>query len=130
MAATLSFKDINITFKKHPITNDLVVSKDASAIKQAIVNLLLTNKGERVMQPDYGSDIRSFLFEPLDIGTAVQIKNSINYCLATFEPRIAVNMIEVLPSYEDNGFSVELTYSIRGSDDPPVTVDFFLARTR
>ena len=130
MASTLSFKDINITFKKHPVTDDLVVSRDASAIKQAIVNLLLTNKGERVMQPDYGSDIRSFLFEPLDIGTAVQIKNSINYCLATFEPRIAVNMIEVLPSYEDNGFSVELTYSIRGSDDPPVTVDFFLARTR
>ena len=130
MAATLSFKDINITFKKHPITNDLVVSRDASAIKQAIVNLLLTNKGERVMQPNYGSDIRSFLFEPLDFGTAVQIKNSINYCLNTFEPRIAVNGIEVLPSYEDNGFSVELTYSIRGSDNPPVTVDFFLARTR
>jgi len=130
MAATLSFKDINITFKKHPVTNDLVVSRDASAIKQAIVNLLLTNKGERVMQPNYGSDIRSFLFEPLDFGTAVQIKNSINYCLNTFEPRIAVNGIEVLPSYEDNGFSVELTYSIRGSDNPPVTVDFFLARTR
>jgi len=130
MAATLSFKDINITFKKHPVTNDLVVSRDASAIKQAIVNLLLTNKGERVMQPDYGSDIRSFLFEPLDFGTAVQIKNSIKYCLTTFEPRIAVNGIEVLPSYEDNGFDVELTYSIRGSDNPPVTVDFFLARTR
>ena len=130
MAATLSFKDINITFKKHPVTNDLVVSRDASAIKQAIVNLLLTNKGERVMQPDYGSDIRSFLFEPLDFGTAVKIKNSIKYSLTTFEPRIAVNGIEVLPSYEDNGFDVELTYSIRGSDNPPVTVDFFLASTR
>ena len=130
MAATLSFKDINITFKKHPVTNDLVVSRDASAIKQAIVNLLLTNKGERVMQPDYGSDIRSFLFEPLDFGTAQQIQDNIGYTIGLFEPRIAVNMIEVLPSYEDNGFSVELTYSIRGSDDPPVTVDFFLARTR
>ena len=130
MATKLSFKDININFKKHPVTNDLVVSRDASAIKQAIVNLLLTNKGERVMQPDYGSDIRSFLFEPLDFGTAVQIKNSIRYCLTRFEPRIAVQQIEVLPNYEDNGFSVELTYSIRGSDDPPVTVDFFLARTR
>ena len=79
MASTLSFKDININFKKHPVTGDLVVSKDASAIKQAIVNLLLTNKGERVLLPDYGSDIRSFLFEPLDFGTSVQIKNSIKY---------------------------------------------------
>ena len=67
MATTLTFKDLNITFKKHPVTNDIVVSRDESAIKQAIVNLLLTNKGERLMNPRYGSDIRSFLFEPLDL---------------------------------------------------------------
>ena len=66
MATQLSFKDLNITFKKHPVTNDVVVSKDASAIKQAIVSLLLTNKGERLMNPKYGSDIRSYLFEPMD----------------------------------------------------------------
>ena len=73
MADKLSFKDINITFKKHPVTNDLVVSRDASAIKQSIVNLLLTNKGERPFNPDYGSDIRSYLFEPLDYATAGQV---------------------------------------------------------
>ena len=67
MATQLSYRDINITFKKHPVTDDLVVSKDASAIKQAIVNVLLTNKGERLMNPRYGSDIRRFLFEPLDV---------------------------------------------------------------
>ena len=60
MAATLSFKDINITFKKHPVTNDLVVSRDASAIKQAISNLLLTNRGERPFNPDYGSNTVSY----------------------------------------------------------------------
>ena len=53
MATSLSFKDLNITFKKHPVTDDVVVSRDASAIKQAIVNLLLTNKGERLMNPNY-----------------------------------------------------------------------------
>ena len=74
MATSLSFKDLNITFKKHPVTNDVVVSRDASAIKQAIVNVLLTNKGERLMNPRYGSDIRRFLFEPLDYGTGFQIK--------------------------------------------------------
>ena len=67
MATSLSFKDLNITFKKHPVTNDVVVSRDASAIKQAIQNLLLTNKGERLMNPEYGSDIRRYLFEPLDM---------------------------------------------------------------
>ena len=130
MAATLSFKDINITFKKHPVTNDLVVSRDASAIKQSIVNLLLTNKGERVYQPDYGSDLRKFLFEPMDFATAAAIQNKILSTLSKFEPRIGVLSIEAVPNFDDNGFEVEMTYEIRGSDNPPTTVDFFLARTR
>ena len=130
MATQLSYKDINITFKKHPVTDDLVVSKDASAIKQAIVNLLLTNKGERLMNPTYGSDIRKYLFEPLDYGTAAQIKGNIQSTIDRFEPRISISDLKCLPNFNDNGFDVEMTYIIRGSDEPPIAVEFFLARTR
>ena len=130
MATSLSFKDLNITFKKHPVTNDVVVSKDASAIKQAIVNVLLTNRGERLMNPRYGSDIRRFLFEPLDYGTAFQIKGNIRDTLERFEPRINVLDIKCKLNFTDNGFDVELQYSVRGTDDPPIAVEFFLARTR
>lgn len=130
MATSLSFKDLNITFKKHPVTNDVVVSKDASAIKQAIVNLLLTNKGERLMNPTYGSDIRSYLFEPMDFGTANQIKNNIRDTIETFEPRIRVLQISATPNFDDNGFDITMTYNVIGTDTPPVTVDFFLSRTR
>ena len=130
MAATLSFKDININFKKHPVTGDLVVSKDASAIKQAIVNLLLTNKGERPFNPDYGSNIRSYLFEPLDYGTAAQVEMSIKGTLAEFEPRIDVLSIETYPNYDNNSFDVDMTYVIVGSDDPPTAVQLVLNRTR
>ena len=130
MATSLSFKDLNITFKKHPVTDDVVVSRDASAIKQAIVNVLLTNKGERLMNPKYGSDIRSYLFEPLDYGTAAQIKANIRSTIDRFEPRISISDLKCLPNYNDNGFDVEMTYIIRGSDEPPVTVDIFLERTR
>ena len=130
MATTLSFKDINITFKKHPVTNDLVVSRDASAIKQAIVNLLLTNRGERLFQPKYGSDIRGQLFEPLDYATAANIKRMISYTIRQFEPRIEVTRLSCKPDYEENGFSVEMTYIITGEATPPTNVEFFLARTR
>ena len=130
MATSLSFKDLNITFKKHPVTNDVVVSKDASAIKQAIVNLLMTNKGERLMNPNYGSDIRRYLFEPLDYGTANQIKGNIRDTIERFEPRISVVRLKASPNYDDNGFDITMTYSIRGTNDSPVTVDFFLSRTR
>ena len=130
MATSLSFKDLNITFKKHPVTDDVVVSRDASAIKQAIVNLLLTNKGERLMNPNYGSDIRRYLFEPLDYGTGFQIKSNIRDTLERFEPRISVIDIKCTPNFDDNGFDVVLQYNVNGTDDPPVAVEFFLARTR
>ena len=130
MASTLSFKDINMTFKKHPVTDDLVVSRDASAIKQAIVNLLLTNKGEKLFNPNYGSDIRSYLFEPLDYGTAQQIIGNIEFTIAKWEPRIQILDLDAVPNYNDNGFDVQMTYQIIGTDTPPVAVEFFLASTR
>ena len=82
------------------------------------------------MNPDYGSDIRSYLFEPLDYGTANAITTNIRYSIDRWEPRITVSRIKAYPNFDDNGFDVEMSYSIRGTDDPPVTVDFFLARTR
>ena len=119
-----------MTFKKHPVTDDLVVSRDASAIKQAIVNLLLTNKGERLFKPNYGSDIRSYLFEPLDYGTAQQIVGNIEHTVSKWEPRIEILNLDAVPNYDDNGFDVQMTYQIIGTDTPPVAVDFFLASTR
>ena len=130
MATSLSFKDLNITFKKHPVTNDVVVSKDASAGKQAIANILMTNKGERLMMPDYGGDIRRFLFEPLDYGTSALVKQNIVTTIGRFEPRISVQEIISRPDFENNGFEITMTYSIVGTSNPPVTVDFFLSRTR
>jgi phage baseplate assembly protein W len=132
MATTsnLTFRDVNITFKKHPVTDDVLVSKDASAIKQAIVNLLLTNKGEKLFNPEYGSDIRKYLFEPLDYATAGLIANNIRYTIRQFEPRISVLSLEAIPNFDDNGFDIEMTYEIRGTNQPPTTVEFFLSRTR
>jgi phage baseplate assembly protein W len=128
--SNLSFRDINITFKKHPVTDDLVVSKDGAAVKQAIANLLLTNKGERLFNPSYGADLRSLLFEPMSYATAGMIKQNIKYAVGTFEPRIVIRSMECTPNEDDNGFDVEMTYKIRGSSTPPVNVEFFLNRTR
>ena len=128
--SNLSFRDVNITFKKHPVTDDVVVSKDNAAIKQSIVNLVLTNKGERLFNPDYGSDIRSFLFEPLDYAVAGIIKNNMQLSLTKYEPRIKVTSITCKPNFEDNGIDVEMTYEIRGTDVPAVQIEFFLSRTR
>ena len=125
-----TFKDLSITFKKHPVTNDLVQVKDKAAIVQAMTSLILTNKGERLFQPEIGCDVSGMLFEPLDFGTAGLIKSSIKETLDKFEQRIAVNDILCTPDYNNNGYSVEVFYTIVGRDDQPVGIQFFLERTR
>ena len=59
-----TIKDLSVTFKKHPVTDDLVTVKDKSAIAQSITNLLMTRKGERPFQPELGSGLQDMLFEP------------------------------------------------------------------
>ena len=125
-----TFKDLSITFKKHPVSDDLVVVKDKAAIIQAVTALLLTNKGERPFKPDLGCDIRRSLFEPLDYATAGLIRSQVVEVLGKYEPRIAVENVRVTPDEESNGYEVELYFRIVGRDDEVVATEFFLERTR
>lgn len=130
MAKTLTFKDLKVTFKPHPVTGDMQVVKDEAAIKQSIINLLLTVRGERLFNPDLGSSVSSFLFEPLDYGTASLIQSEISNTLRLYEPRISLNEINVNPNFDDNGFEVNIIFEIIGREDLPLSIAFFLERTR
>jgi phage baseplate assembly protein W len=130
MPTVQTFKDLSVTFKKHPVSDDLIVVKDKAAIAQSIKNLLLTQKGERPFQPRLGCDIARMLFEPLDYGSAAILRNEIADTLKTYEPRISIDSILCTPDSSENGYEVELSYTIVGREDTPVTVDFFLERTR
>ena len=88
-----TFKDLSVTFKKHPVTDDLVQVKDKAAIVQAIQGLLLTRKGERPFQPELGCDVQNMLFEPLDYASAGSIKQEIRETVSRYEPRITVGKI-------------------------------------
>ena len=125
-----TFKDLSITFKKHPVSYDLVVVKDKAAIIQAVTALLLTNKGERPFKPDLGCDIRRSLFEPLDYATAGLIRSQVVEVLGKYEPRIDVDDVRVTPDEDSNGYEVELYFRIVGRDDEVVATEFFLERTR
>jgi phage baseplate assembly protein W len=125
-----TFKDLSVTFKKHPVSDDLVQVKDKASIVQSITALLLTMKGERPFQPQLGCNIQKVLFEPLDYGSAGLIKSEIRNTLNRYEPRININAILCVPDFDNNGFQVELKYTIIGREDAPVAVEFFLERTR
>ena len=130
MPSFQTFKDLSVTFKKHPVTDDLVTVKDKAAIAQSIKGLLLTRKGERPFQPNIGSSVMDLLFEPLDYGTGAMIKKEITKCLSTYEGRIVIVKLACILDFDNNGYDIELEYMIVGRSDQPVAVDFFLSRTR
>ena len=130
MPEVSTFKDLSITFKKHPVTDDLVTVKDKSAVAQSIKGLLLTRRGERPFQPDLGSGLQNLLFEPLDYGSGALIKKEIKETLSRYEPRISIKKLMCYPDMSNNGYEVELEYFILGREDRAVALDIFLERTR
>ena len=131
MPSVTKFKDLSISFTRNKITNDLLVKKEDAAVKQAVVNILMTNKGERLFDPDYGSDVPTYLFDQLDYGTAANISDAIRECLSKYEPRIRINSLGVVPDFDQNGFEVQLAFKVIGRDDlAPFDVESFLSRTR
>ena len=130
MPEVSTFKDLSITFKKHPVTDDLVTVKDKAAVAQSIKGLLLTRRGERPFQPDLGSGLQNLLFEPLDYGSGALIKKEIKETLSRYEPRISITKLMCYPDVSNNGYEVELEYFILGREDRAVALDIFLERTR
>jgi phage baseplate assembly protein W len=116
---------------RNKVTDDLLTKKDDAAVKQAVIGIIMTNKGERLYNANIGSNIRRYLFEPLDFGTAGGIADAIKDCLNRYEPRVNISRLEVQPDFVNNGFAVFLEFKIIGRFDiPPRSIEFFLNRTR
>ena len=129
-AITREYKEISLTFNKNPITNDLIVVKNATSIARSVRNLILTIVGERFFQPDLGSRINNSLFELLDFASAAEIQSEIELTIKNYEPRVEIQTIEVDPAYDDNGYNVLLSYFIVGEANIPQTLQFILQPSR
>jgi phage baseplate assembly protein W len=123
-----SFKDISFNFGMNPITKDVVVLKNEEAIKQSVKNLVLTKLGERLFNPNVGTDTTSYLFELNSTFSAGSLIEEIENVLTTYESRITLKNITVDVEDDLNEFSVIIEYFIVGL--PPIvqTVDFILVR--
>jgi len=124
-----SFKDISFSFDRHPKTKDVLIKRNEQAIISAVKHLILTNKGERPFQPSLGTNINRLLFENIDVGIAAMLSQEIENTIKRYEPRVELASVEVVPDYENNGFSAELNFYIIGIPYLQ-TVDMFLESTR
>jgi phage baseplate assembly protein W len=95
-------------------------------IKSNLVNLLLTNKGERVMNPEFGADLGTALFEGINENIVETITDLINTNVAIFVPEVQLtNVIVDINTPDNNTVSVTVNYKLKvsGTSDQ-VTVQF------
>lgn len=126
---TREYRDLDLNFNIHPVKKDITKHVGDLAVINSVRNLLSTNHYEKPFRPEIGGNIRSLLFENLDMITSTLIQKEILRVVETYEPRAAVEELVVQPSYENNSFSVTIRFSIINRTEP-VTISFLLERLR
>ena len=125
-----AFKDISLSFTKHPVTNDVTVLKNEDAIKKSVINLCRTRINERFFNDLLGTSIEDSLFETNLDDVASFIEREITVLLKNFEPRIRLTNViaeSLVDSYE---LQIRIEYDITGLPFPQQNIDFLLQPTR
>jgi phage baseplate assembly protein W len=125
-----SFKDISLSFEPHPVTKDLPVIKNETAIIRSIRNLVETIPTERFFNPDLGSDVRNSIFEFVDFGTSSIIADQVRNTISNFEPRVEDVDVIVEPFPDSNEFEITIVFNIIGQEIPTQQFSFVLEATR
>ena len=128
--ASRAFKDINLSFKRHPVTNDVVVIRDEDAIKRSVKNIIFTILGEKPFEPDFGSDMNQSLFDLNTNLSEIRVSDEIKASLDNYEPRIDNIDVSVSVLADSNEMNCTVQYDIVGIPAPTQTVDVLLFPAR
>jgi len=124
------FKDISLSFRRHPVTNDLVVLKDESAIAKSVRNIVGTAFGEKPFDLNFGSPVAKILFEPFDPRIAASYSASIREVVQRNEPRVNVLNVFVEARPDSNALTIVIDYEIIGLSVPPQQVTYIAKSVR
>ena len=127
--AVRTYKDLDLDFTRHPVSNDVVKIEDVNAVKRSVRNLVNTQFYERPFHPELGCGARDLLFENYSPMTGIFIKRKIEEVLTNYEPRAKLSSINVDEQEERNGISVEVNFYVLNLPNP-VTVTTTLQRIR
>ena len=128
--ASRAFKDINLSFKRHPVTNDVLTVSDEDAIKRSVKNIIFTILGEKPFEPEFGSVINDSLFELNTSLNEMRVSDEIKQSLLNYEPRIDNIKVDVSIYPDSNDLNCTIQYDIVGIPSPTQTVDVLLLPAR
>ena len=125
-----AFKDISLSFKRHPVTNDIISLKNEDAIKRSVQNIILTLVGEKAFVPYFGTNINDSLFNLNTSIEAVGLKEQITTAINNFEPRVDNLNVTVTVDADSNDMYATIEYDIVGLPVPTQGVEVLLFPAR
>ena len=125
-----TFKDISLSFKRHPVTNDIISLKNEDAIKRSIQNIVLTMVGEKAFVPYFGTNVNDSLFNLNTSVESVGLKEQITTAINNFEPRVNNLNITVTVDADSNDMYATIEYDIIGLPVPTQGVEVLLFPAR
>ena len=128
--ASRAFKDINLSFKRHPVTNDVVTIRNEDAIKRSVRNIIFTILGEKPFEPNFGSVINESLFDLNTNLSEIRVSDEIRSSLLIYEPRISNVDVDVTIAPDTNEMNCVVQYDITGLSVPTQTVEVILQPAR
>jgi phage baseplate assembly protein W len=133
-ARSKPYSDIDFAFRPVQMQGDkpgdVALKKDVEAVKQSVLNILKTNRGERPFLPSFGANIRSYLFENVDPVTKELIKEEIVFALRNFEPRVNILSIDVSDLPDKNSVIIRLDLEIITPVQTTTSLEFTVERLR
>ena len=129
-ARTKPYSDFDFVFKKHPVTKDVPIKRDVEAVKQSVRNILLTRRGEKFFDPDFGGSLTEFLFENFDPIVEAEMNQRIVNTLRNYEPRVKVLNIEIEDLSERNALHLRLEVQILSPENLTTDIEFIIERLR
>lgn len=123
------YSDLQTNLAIHPNKKDLTRTFNDDAVKRSIRNILLTNRGEKLMNPQFGSDIRSLLFENMTPVTESLLKDYVANAISNYEPRANIIAINVTALYDYDAYAITVVFSVINKKEP-ITLELLINRIR
>ena len=123
--ANRTYKDMAYSMFANPMSGDMGKKTGASAVKGAIVSILKTNFNERLFQPEFGSNVRALLFEPMNPITEERIKTAVEDAVKAHEPRAQIIGITVEGQEEQNRYLVSILFNVTSIAQPQKLETYF-----
>ena len=124
------YSDLDFRFIANPNTQDLALKYDVESVKQSVINILLTNAGERPFNPKFGGGLNGYLFDNFDGITAAAMENTIVNTLRNLEPRVRVDKVDITDLSHRNALRVSLEITILSPEERTDIVEFVVERLR